>query len=308
MRLGMATLLVIAIAVLSSCGPTNYCVTKMEIDRNRHLLPIGSRSLLQPSSGSFYFFFHAASGLTSVDHMERKPGASELQRTLYLETNRNHQLDRTVKSDVLLVGDFGTISADRTCFYNRPIQSSYSSVSVKFQSNGYPTAFEQPTLVPHAPAIVPPLSSVSLIRIFRDEGGYTLVSADYESTGEFTSIQVAKAHHGTISPGTDVVSYRLGSKDVRLDKYGIPFSLDIGRYLASHHLYLPSPKSSDESTWVIQFYEFGKLIQQQQLKGEVAVATRWLQPSVTEEEREIGPECDARFFQQQSMGLPTTGY
>ena len=73
------------------------------------------------------------------------------------------------------MGDFGTIYAEKTCFYNRPVQSNYSSVKVTFFSNGYPEAYDRPTVLPDAPEVVSPLSSASLVRVIRNEADYTLV-------------------------------------------------------------------------------------------------------------------------------------
>jgi hypothetical protein len=227
---------------------------------------------------------------------------------LYLETTRDGSLDRTVKSDVLLMGDFGTIYAQKTCFYNSPIQRGYSSVTATFFSNGYSAHYDKPTVLPDAPEVVPPLSSVSLVRVIHNEADYTLVAADYEVSGELRAFHVARAHDGNIYPATDEASYPLNSKDPRLEKYGIPPILKIDSELTLPRLRLPSVRESEVSTWLIQFHDFGKLIHQQQLREGLPLSSRWLQPSVTEEEHTIGPECDSRFRQQLSMGLPTTGY
>ena len=310
MRSGRAAISVALVIVLLSCTsrPTSYFVSGVQIGRHGELSPVGPRSLGEPSSGSYYFFFHAATGLTSVDHLERNPGDAQGHRSLFLETNIDGKLDRTVRSDVLLIGDFGTVYAEKTCFYNRPVQSNYSSVKIGFWSNGYSSLFEEPTQLASSPEAVPPLTSASLVRMIRNGADYTLVSADYESTGELRGLHVASASGGRISPGTNQSSYRLDSKDPRLAKYGMPFHIDINGYLSSHRLQLPSVTGSEESTWLIQFYDFGKLIQQQQLRAGVPISSRWLQPSTTKEEQTIGPECDSRFHQQRSMGLPTTGY
>jgi hypothetical protein len=315
MRRQQIIFLIAVLVVLSSCGSRRtgaYYVREMRVDRDQHLLPVGAGSMFEPTSGSYYFFFYAATVITSVSHMERN-GSSVQHRTLYLETNRQDQLDRTVKSDVLLTGDFGMAYAQKTCFYNRPVESNYSSVSVRFDSDEYPSAFEVPSVLSGTPDNVPPLSSVSLVRVLRKESGYTLVSADYESTGELRGFQVAEAKNGNISPATDVQTVsppdRSGSTDPRLVRYGIPPRIDVQKYLSVHRLPLPSgPAALEESTSLIQFYGYGKLMQQQQLRSGVPVSTRWLQPSTTEEEHTIGPECDSRFAQQRSMGLPTTGY
>jgi hypothetical protein len=238
--------------------------------------------------------------------MERKPGRSQTERLLYLETNRDQQLDRTVKSDLIKAGDFGTVYAQKTCFYNRPVQSSYNSVSVRFFSSGYPSGYERPVELPKRPEVVPSLSSLSLVRILRHGTGHLLIEADYESTGELRSVQAVTASGGNVT-SYPLTSYPLDSDIVTLQKYGVPFRWEIKKDSHGVLRQLPQPAAAEELSLFIRFYDFGKLIEEEQLRGGVAV-TRWLQPSVTEEERQIGPECDSRFRQQLSMGLPTAGY
>jgi hypothetical protein len=63
---------------------------------------------------------------------------------------------------------------------------------------------------------------------------------------------------------------------------------------------------AQEKNVMNEFYGFGKFIRQDELKEDAIVASRWLQPSVTKEEKEtLNPLCDARFRQQQAIGLPT---
>jgi hypothetical protein len=55
-----------------------------------------------------------------------------------------------------------------------------------------------------------------------------------------------------------------------------------------------------------EFYEFGKFIRQNELRDGVIVASHWLQPSETQEERSgLNTLCNARFRKQQAAGLPT---
>lgn len=310
MHSAKTTLFIAVLVVLSACkslGPTNYWVTRIQISRDGRVSPVGARSVVEMRPGPNYYFFHAAA-LTSIDHMDKDPGESEAHLFLYLETTPDGRLDRTIKKDVLLTGDFATIYAGKTCFYNSPIQRGYSSVGIAFFSNGYAQAYDEPTVFPGAPEVVPPLSSVSLVRVIHNEADYTLVSADYEATGELRAFHVARAHDGNIYPATDEVGYPPNSLDPRVEKYGIPSILKIDSDSSLPRLQLPSVRESDVSTWLIRFHDFGKLIHQQQLREGQPLSSRWLQPSVTEEEHILGPQCDSRFRQQLSMGLPTAGY
>jgi hypothetical protein len=310
MRSAKTALLIAVLVVLSACkllGPTNYWVTGIQISRDGRVSPVGTRSVLEIRPGPNYYFFHAAE-LTSVEHVDKGPGESDVHLLLALGTTRDGRLDTTVKKDMLLTGDFATIYAEKTCFYNSPMQRGYSSVKISFFSNGYAQAYDKPTVFPGAPEVVPPLSSVSLVRVIHNEADYTLVSADYEATGELRAFHVARAHDGNIYPATDEVSYPPNSLDPRVEKYGIPSILKIDSDSSLPRLQLPSVRESEVSTWLIRFHDFGKLIHQQQLREGQPLSSRWLQPSVTEEEHIIGPECDSRFHQQLSVGLPTAGY
>ncbi|HWY67798.1 MAG TPA: hypothetical protein VNX88_03985 [Terriglobales bacterium] len=303
----LVSIALIWLAALTSCQTRTgaHFFPGMQFDRDGRLIPVGSESLFEPVSGSYYLFFYGAN-LTSVDHMERNHGDSDAHRSLYLETKRDGRLDRTVKSDLLLTGDFGTVYVEKTCFYNRPVESNYSSVAIAFFSNGYDSGLETPAVLADAPRALPPVSSISLIRLIRNKADYVLVAADYESTGELRGLHLAKANGGKIS--TNGSSVGSGFRHTALDEYGIPFTLKVDADISSHPLRLPMPRVSEESTWFIQFFDFGKLIQQQKLRAGVPVSSRWLRPSVTKEEQIIGPECDSRLRQQKSMGLPTTGY
>jgi hypothetical protein len=56
-----------------------------------------------------------------------------------------------------------------------------------------------------------------------------------------------------------------------------------------------------------EFYVFGKFIRQDELRDGAIVASRWLQPSATEEEKEtLNPLCDARFRRQQTVSTVTS--
>ncbi len=284
-----------------ACGLTNYNVTRMTIDENQHLIPVGSQSLDEPSSGPFYFFFHTGRGSTTVAHLEKR-SASTPELLLYLETDREQRLDRTVKSDLLLVGDFGTIFVKRTCIYNHPFRSYPNSVSVQFFSNGYPSGYENPTELSGSPKMLPPLTSVSIIRVLHLGAGYLMVKAEYEANGEFRTINGAVADGKADPPGANITSYPADlSKE--LGKYGMPAHLNVTKGA----LALPNSPKEEETFLFVRFYDFGKLIQREQYRGGILLSSKWLQPSVTEEERTIGPECDARFRQQLSLGLPTTG-
>ena len=180
------------------------------------------------------------------------------------------------------------------------------------------TEHELPSEISSPAVGLPALTSLSLIRIFRTSQEYVIVSANYERDGNLGSVDFGSAkdgHPGGTGPfGTAM--YRTGDPQVDdivrkglgpdLTKYGIPTHIDVEKYLLSRHMPLPAVALDQEKNVMNMFYGFGKFIRQDELKDGVIVASRWLQPSVTEEEKEtLNPLCDARFRQQQAIGLPT---
>jgi len=318
-RFGLAALIPGLLVLGASCqSPSPSYFRELKIDSRLHLILTGGINLphfQEPEVGSYYAPFHGAF-VTSVDHREKKPGSVARERSLYLETGQDQVLDRTVKTDEILRGPFGTVDAVKECFYTRPIQSGFGSVSVEF--NGNDTEHELPSEVPSPTEALPAMTSLSLVRIFRTSPEYLIVSANYERDGSLGSLNVGGAkdgHPGGTGPfGTAM--FRTGDPNVddlarrefvpSLTKYGISAHIDVEKYLFSRQMPLPTVALNQEKNVMYVFYGFGKLIRQDELKDGAIVASRWLQPSVTEEEKQtLNPLCDARFRQQQAMGLPT---
>jgi hypothetical protein len=275
----------------TSCALTNYYVRHVEIDSTLHIRPIGTRFALEPTHGSYYFFFHTER-LISVDHFEKNPASGGRERSLYLETNPSLLLDRTVKQDVILRGPYGNINiyAEKTCFYNRPIES-YSGVSVRCYLETL--AFEVPRELAVPPESLPPLTSVGLVRIFRTDPEYVVVSANYEPDGKLGSLHIDKTKGGDWVSG--VILLDLDVMQARAATYGIPGHIDIQQYLRSRRLPI-FPSAFPEAVGLLnQFYGYDTIIRQDKLNHGVVVSSRFLQPSITQEEQILNPVCESRF-------------
>ncbi len=309
-RLRLATQFTLLLCISLSCrGPISQNFAKLEISSDLHLVPSQPLST-EPSAGSFYFVFHAATGLTDVDHLWQDPAAKSPTLLLFLETNHDQVLDRTTKSFQLLRGSFGTVYADKTCFFNRPPESNWSYVSVHSYFNT-PTT-EVPSELPGPPGKLPPLTSLSLVRVFRAFPEYLVVAANYEANGDLGSLHIDGAKDGNWLHSNFVPAAKDGfvqriPKDFAPDalkKYGIPTHIDV-RYFLSRHFPLPSASLPQEMVVFNQHYGFNKIIRQDQLKDGTVISSRFLQPSETAEENALNPECESRFHQQQTLGLPT---
>lgn len=306
--LWLGTLALILASTAASQEPLGYFVTELRIDNLQHLVPSGSRSQVEPVEGAYYSVHHTGTGFTSVAHIEKKPGAAQAERLFYLETNTDQILDRTVKEDEILKGPFGTVYVEKTCFFNRPVASNWSHVTVMTGSSKDLSTPEIPAEFSESPKDLPPLTSFSVVRVFREHAGYVLAAANYESSGELGSLNIAETKDGYVIPGhASTVFFFQGdwNKPVA-EKYGVPLRINVQEYLHSRQLFLPNVALEQEFVVVNQHFGFDKLIRQEHLddKGTV-VSSRYLRPFVTEEENSVESECSSRFRQQQAMALPT---
>ncbi len=302
MRKAALTTLVLALSfTCHSCRPTNYYFENLYIDSNFRLLPMGPRLSVEPTQASYYFIMHTGSGLTLVDHFGRKSGAAQRTRFLYLEGDQDQKLGRTVKQDEILKGTFGTIYANKTCFYSRTVAIAQSSVSVGAHFNQL--AHEVPLELSGPPATLPPLTSLSLVRIFRTDPAYIVVSANYESGGELGSLHIDKAVNGDWLSGS--VSLHPDLKDPHLKQYGIPIRIDVADYIRSRRLPILVVTLPQELNLLNELYGYGKIIRVDKLRNGLIDSSRFLRPSVTDEEQVLNSACESRLRQQQATGVPT---
>jgi hypothetical protein len=277
----LAALLSVSLLIGASCGPTSFNVKELKLDSGLHLIPIGHRTLRDPSEGTYYFIFHAARGLTSVDHFDARPNGRE--RLLYLESDSNQVLDRTVKTEEMLKGAYGTIYATKTCFYASPLARGYSSVSVGAGDNEIGN--EISTELPSAPEALPPLTSVSLIRIFRTAPEYVVAGANYEPDGRLGGLDISGAKGGDRDPGFGEGAFVFPGptrEPAELAKrYGIPARLDVRDYLSSGRPRFPAVAFSQEVAVIDLYYGYDKIIRQDTLKDGAVSSSRFLQPSLT---------------------------
>ncbi len=314
-RISQTPALYAALIVMTvSCSgyrPTNYFVREMKIDTEQHLIPVGPKSLRHPATGSYYMFFHTATGLTLVNHLTWQDRSADVRRLLYLEADRD-VLERTVKDDQIVTGPFGAIIVEKECRYNRPVATYWSSIQVLLQSAHPDIGREIPDPVPAVPANVPPLTSISIVRIFRAGPQFVFGSGNYETNGTLGSIQSGRIRNGDVQYPAPITMAPRPQDDLMRPRFneirqasGLPPRVEIEKYLRLKRLPLLTTSNPEGRTIVVLVYGFGQLVRQDSLDEGVVTSSRYLRPVVTEEEGIIGPECDARFRQQESTGRPT---
>lgn len=286
-------------------GPEiGYIVPGMEVDAQQHLIPVGSKSLQPPQTGSFYSFDHTGTQLTIVDHFEWQTGASNMRRLLYLEAERG-VLERTVKDDEIVTGPFGALVAEKTCFYNRPVDTYRSSVKILVQSLTPETGREIPDPASAAAKNDLPLTTVSIVRIFRAAPQFIFASGNYEANGTIGSIQSGKVVNGEVQSGSSVMMPGASEFDAIRQSSGLPNRIDVENYFRRKHLPLLETSNPEDRTVVVLVYGFGELIRQDSLDHEAGISSRYLKPVMTEEERGLDPKCAKRLRQQEATGKPT---
>jgi hypothetical protein len=139
-----------------------------------------------------------------------------------------------------------------------------------------------------------------------------VVSANYEENGELGSLHIDGAKdgnwlHSNDVPGAQGIVHRpaKGWDLSVLRRYGIPAQIDVQSYLRSHHIPLPADSLPQEVTVLNQHYGYNRFIRLDELSNGTVISSRFLQPSDTEEEKVLNPQCESRFRQQQELGLPT---
>jgi hypothetical protein len=288
-----------------ACGPElGYFVPGMKVDAQQHLISVGPKSLQPLRTGSFYSFDHTATQLTIVNHFEWQTGASNVRRLLYLEAERG-VLERTVKDDEIVTGPFGALVTEKTCFYNRPVETYRSSLKILVQSLTPEIGREIPEPVSAVPNNVVPLTSISIVRIFGAAPQFIFASGNYEANGMIGSVQSGKVVKGEVQPGSSVMMPSAPEFNAIRQASGLPRRIDVETYFRQKRLPLLETWNPKERAVVVLVYGFGELMREDSLDGDAVISSRYFKPIMTEEERGLDPECVKRLRQQESIGKPT---
>src|SRR5579859_6321647 len=279
-------------AVLSGCEPgTNFYVRELKIDPEKRLIPIGPKSLNHPDSNSYYMFFYTATALTTVNHLATQTPNHSLRRLLYLEADRGGLL-RTVKTDEIETGLFGAITTEKTCFYRPPDQNYLSSVKVLIESVQPEIGRETPTPAPPPTSVLPLLTSLAIVRFHRADSSLIFGSGNYEADGLIGSIHTGTVAHSELQPGSSITMSRAPGFDDTLKMSGLPSRVGLSDYFRLRRLPLPKIPKAEERCLVVLVYGFGELLRVDSLQNGAIISSRYLKPTVTEEERSLNPECD----------------
>lgn len=300
-RVVVSSIVGVLVASIAACGPTTFYVQGIKIDTDQHVIPVGHKFLSHPNSDSYYMFSYTATKLTIVNHFAKQAGSQGVHELIYLEAYRG-RLERTVKVDQVSTGSFGALVVRRTCFYNRP---NSSSLDVLIQSTHPEIGREIPESIGGLPTDAPPLTSMSIVRIFARDSGQSFAVGNYEADGELGSINSGSVENETVQPGASIMMATARDFDKLRGAFGLPPSPSVRDYLRTNRMPLLKTTQSEERAFVILVYGFGRFIRQDSLQNGVVTSSTYLKPVATDEESVLGAECDARFQRQISASRPT---
>jgi hypothetical protein len=278
----------VLVASCSAGAPAKYYVRELKIDAGQHLIPVGPKSLNAPAADSYYVFFHTGTELsTIVIHFAKQTGSAEVRDLLYLEAVRD-RLDRTVKTDQIVTGPFGAVVAEKTCFYNRPVEYSPCSMNVLIQSAHPEIGREIPDAIPEVPKNVPPLTSISIVRFIASGPQLIFGSGNYGVNGAIGNMQSGKVVNGDLQSGSSIIFPLATDFDKIRQTSGLPPRVEVENYLRSKRMPLLNMSNPQGRTIVILVYGFGKLMRQDSLEDGDVTSSRYMRPVVTQEEGILG--------------------
>jgi hypothetical protein len=290
---------------LSGCGPSgprNGFYQRIRIGPDGKIAPEGERTLYEPAVLNFFDYF-SGSYVLSIEHRVRPVQGAPAQKAFYLEAKEtNARLDRTVKTSELLHGEFGSISLEKTCFYNRSFDVNLDTVAI-----GLHDGRSEPAKLVNPPTAQKIPTSFALLRVFRDGDGAAVVSGGYEANGTLRSLHVNHTRSGArlFYQEDGIFMYPLSSQMASAPNpigVGLPLVLESG---SKGFMRLPVTSFPVTAEALFTVYADGLLVREDVLaEGRNGLSalkeTRYLQPSVVDEQRQLDPACNAQLAKQRT--------
>lgn len=118
-----------------------------------------------PVLGSYYTYFTNEWGDLSYDHYHQDTNDQQRVRYSHLEGGSDHIIHKASKQQELLRGVFGTVYAEKTCYFQLPTANYHNHFWVTAYAND--TEHEVPIVLDNKPSGSQTLTQMSLIRVFR---------------------------------------------------------------------------------------------------------------------------------------------
>ncbi len=184
-------------------------------------------------------------------------------------TDRQYRLIERGKNEELLRGEFGSVYAKSTYFYD----SRYRGQATGFEVNSYSklVSSDLPTLTATVPAeSAAQLVAVSLVRIVRAHPGVAVFAATYSPDGQLQSLSVDAARGGDwvvanefVGSNPPINGGRFYGAGIHLRPwYGIPSSFPVEDYITAPAVRWPSIGYPEQFAAVHLHYESNSWVRQ----------------------------------------------
>lgn len=242
-----------------------------------------------------------------ADHMLRASPSTPPYVAFFMSGNlQNDKLDETTKRTELVHAEFGSISLQKTCFFNRSFQSNRNTLAIgRYDVQAEPAKMiEKPPLTREEKP-----SFFALLRVYRDGPGAVVLTGNYEADGRLGSLHVDHTRGGARlfypEDGTPWVANDYSGIPAKLNPVGIGGPLTLASVSANPYVRLPPAPLPVLQQALFTVYGEGDLVREDLLAqgadgALLPTETRYLQPSSVEEQRQTDPACNAQLAKQRA--------
>lgn len=254
-----------------------------------------------PVLGSYYTYFTNEWGDISYDHYHQDTNGQQRVRYSHLESGGDHIIHKASKRQELLRGVFGTVYAEKTCYFQMPTVNYHNHFWVTAYAND--TEHEVPIVRASKPWGSQTLTQISLIAVFRRPPGYAVVSAVYSPPGKIQHLWVNGSKDGDwvhpsqfaeFADGFLVYSGKEKQREV-LTRYGFPETFNVNSYLSRALPPFKAAPSDLQLSVVNLHYEHNVWVRQDQFPSDGPHVTRYLTFVQTSEDSVLDPQWAGGF-------------
>jgi hypothetical protein len=257
----------------------------------------------RPVLGSYYQLWTGPGGGTSVDHFFRRDPETPPFRYGFLGT-RDHLIYQSENWREILRGPFGTVYSQKTCFFNRPIETWGNLLVVSLYGN---SRGEPPTMSDEPPATGPAtLTNVSVIRVLRGGPEYIVAVALYGADGRARGLSVEGGRNADWVPGgkASIPEPNLtgGDQAAVMTSFGFPETVSIARALTQRPIGLATPSRGPvERDAISLHYSYDRWLRQDEYLVAGEHHTRYLTYVRTPEDVALHEACAERFRAREAI-------
>jgi hypothetical protein len=221
----------------------------------------------------------------------------------FFSTDRKYRLIEREKNQELLRGEFGSVYAKTTYYYD----SMYRGQATGFEVNSYSklVSSDSPSIGASVPVdAASRVAAVSLVRIVKARPGFAILAATYSPDGRLQSLTVDAARGGDWVAANELSGNnppigggRFHDGGIQLRPwYGIPDHFPVEAYTAEPSVQWPPTGYPERLTAVHLHYDRNRWVRQDIYENGVRTASRSLQFPATESDRVLAPIDGRRGF------------